>query len=140
MFEDSVPRGPAADYELMMSLGNTDRFRELVSDTSSTASTLGNWILHEQAGKRSGLLRRDPSERLFHLIQRDTMNVVHLMDQKLREIGQHILDDTLIQQRLVHWRHTLERFDIELQYLEDSLGRFAKFINAFETPDKPVSD
>jgi len=140
MFEDPVPRGPAADYELMMSLENTDRLRELVSDTSSTASALGKWILHEQTGKRSALLCRDPSERFFHLIQLDTMNVVHLMHQKLREIGQHILGDTLIQQRLVRWRHTLERFDIELQYLEDSLGRFAKFINAFETPDKPVSD
>ena len=57
------------------------------------------------------------------------MNTLRHMDLALQDIGQLILDDTLIQQRLLRWRLLLERFTTELQQLEVSLRRFASFID-----------
>ena len=68
------------------------------------------------------------------IAHRDTLNVLRLIDVALKEIGQQVLDDTLIQERLVHWRHLLENFEAELQQLDQSLRGFAKFIEeAFTT-------
>lgn len=86
-------------------------------------------------------------EYFFAIVQKDMIDTLRHMDLALQEIVQHILDDTLIQQRLVHWRLLLEQFGNEPQKMEDSLYRFAEFIKASgdfykskkESPDRHIS-
>ena len=126
MFEGLYPRGPAVGYELLMDPNNVDLLAEYLDRTKPTAVNLAEWF--SLVGPAKHL------ECLFAIIQNDTANTLRHMELALQEIGQHILDDTLIQQRLIHWRVLLERFGTELQQLEDSLRRFAEFINASAFP------
>ena len=132
MFEGLYPRGPAVNYDFLMAPENHDLLAEYFDRTKPTAATFAEWITHK--GSQQPLMTGPtfPLEYLFAIIQNDTVNTLRHMELALQEIGQHILDDTLIQQRLVHWRLLLERFGNELQLLEDSLRRFANFINASE--------
>jgi Mg2+ and Co2+ transporter CorA len=135
MFEGVLPRGPVVDYDFLMSTLKAELLAEHMDNNRSTARSLAQWIQHENNYQHSRATQGDPLDSLFAIAQRDTLNVLRLMDLALKEIGQHILDDTLIQQRLIHWRHLLERFDTELQQLEDSLRRFATFIGQVGRPD-----
>ena len=129
MFEGLYPRGPAVDYELLMDPNNVDLLAEHLDRTKPTAVNLAEWLRHPSlVGPAKHL------ECLFAIIQNDTANTLRHMELALQDIGQHILDDTLIQQRLIHWRVLLERFGTELQQLEDSLRRFAVFIDASAFP------
>ena len=133
MFEGLYPRGPAMDYDFLMAPENLDLLAVYLDRTKSTAANLAEWMtqgnMHQpfKAGSAFHL------ECLFAIIQNDTSNTLWHMDLALQEIGQNILDETLIQQRLIHWRLLLERFGNELQQLEESLHRFANFINGSGT-------
>ena len=132
MFEGLYPRGPAIDYDFLMDPNNIDLLGEYLDRTKSTAVNFAEWLTHRQE-----TLTADPTtplEYLFAIIQNDTMNTLRHMELALQDIGQHILDDTLIQQRLLSWRLLLERFGTELQQIEDNLRRFAAFIGSFEPP------
>lgn len=136
MFEGLYPRGPAVDYDFLMAPENLDLLADYLDQTKPTAASFAEWITKK--GSRQSLMT-EPTfhlEYLFAIVQNDTVNTIRHMELALQEIGQHILDDTLIQQRLVHWRLLLERFGNELQLLEDSLRRFADFINASEPSRK----
>ena len=130
MYEGLYPRGPIVDYDLLMNSENTDLLAEYLDRTKSTAATFKEWLTHSD-GRRSTMV--GPASQLvylFEIVHSDTMNILRHMESSLREIGQHILDDSLIQQRLIRWRHLIERFGTELQHLEDSLRSFAVFINS----------
>ena len=136
MFEGLYPRGPLVDYELLMDPSNFDLLGEHLDSTKSTAANIAEWLTpnnHQQP-----LIVGLPThlECLFAIIHNDTANLLRHMELALQEIGQHILDDTLIQQRLVHWRLLLERFGTELQQLEFTLRRFAGFIHESRFPHK----
>ena len=136
IFEGLYPRGPAVDYDFLMNPDNTVLLAEHVDLTKPTAANLAEWLTYNH-GRQSPMVGSFTHlEYLFAIIHNDTMNTLRHMDLALREIGQHILDETLIQQRLVHWRLLLERFGTEFQQLEDSLRRFAGFINASKVSDK----
>ena len=131
LFEGLYPRGPSMDYDLLMAPENVELLAEHLDCTKPTAANLAEWIVQE-SGQRPLVAR--PTfhlDCLFAIVQNDTVNTLHHMEFALQEIALHTLDDTLIQKRLVHWRLLLERFGNELQQLEDSLRRFASFINAF---------
>ena len=134
MFEGIIPRGPVVDYDSIMSTLNIELIAEHMDNDRSTAESLALWIQHDDR-QHNGPSHGGPLGSLFAIAQRDTLNVLHLMDSALKEIGEHILDDTLIQQRVIHWRHLLERFDTELLQLEDSLRQFAKFIETLKLPN-----
>ena len=134
MFEGIIPRGPVVDYDSIMSTLNVELIAEHMNKDRSTARSLALWIQHDDR-QRNGPSHGGPLGSLFAIAQRDTLNVLHIMNLALKEIGEQILDDMLIQQRVVHWRHLLERFDTELQQLEDSLRRFAKFIETLNLPN-----
>ena len=133
MFEGLYPRGPAMDYDFLMAPENIDLLAIYLDRTKSTAANLAEWMTHENSHQRFMAGSIFHLECLFAIIQNDTANTLWHMDLALQEIGQHILDETLIQQRLVHWRLLLERFGNELQQLEDSLRRFASFISGSRT-------
>ncbi len=147
MFEGLYPRGPAVDYEFLMDPKNVDLLAEHLDRTKPTAANLAEWLTHND--RRQPLIIEPTAhlEYLFAIVQNDTVDTLRHMELALQEIGQHILDDTLIQQRLVHWRLLLERFGTELQQLEDSLRRLAEFIatsglphqNHEENQDRPTS-
>ena len=130
MFEGLYPRGPVVDYDTLMDPENVGLLAEYLDGTKATAATFDEWLtrgdgwLSAKVGPASYLVY------LFEIIHNDTMNTLRHMESSLREIGQHILDDSLIQQRLFHWRHLLERFGTELQHLEKSLRRFPVFTSA----------
>lgn len=140
MFEGLYPRGPAVDYDFLMAPENVDLLAEYLNRTKPTAASLAEWITKKdtQQPLMTGLTFH--LEYLFAIVQNDTVNTLKHMELALQEIGQHIIDDTLIQQRLVHWRLLLERFGNELQLLEDSLRRFADFIIASESSRKDNED
>ena len=129
MFEGLYPRGPAMDYDFLMAPENLDLLAVHLDRTKSTAANLAEWMTQENDHQPLKAGSTFHLECLFAIIQNDTSNTLWHMDLALQEIGQHILDETLIQQRLVHWRLLLERFGNELQQLEESLHRFANFIN-----------
>ena len=134
MFEGLYPRGPAVDYDFLMDPKNVDFLAEYLDRTKSTAANYAEWLTNNDRGETLKIGPLTHLEYLFAIIQNDTMNTLRHMEFALQEIGQHILDDTLIQQRLVHWRLLLERFGTELQQLEDNLRRLAAFISSFEAP------
>ena len=133
MFEGLYPRGPAMDYDLLMAPENLDLLAVYLNRTKSTAANLAEWMSQENSHQPLKAGSMFHLECLFAIIQNDTSNTLRHMDLALQEIGQHILDETLIQQRLIHWRLLLERFGNELQQLEESLHRFANFINGSGT-------
>ena len=134
MFEGLFPRGPAVDYEFLMDPRNVNLLAEHLDRTKPTAANLAEWLTHDDRRQHSNIEPTTHLEYPFAIIQKDTVNTLRHMELALQEIGQHILDDTLIQQRLIHWRLLLERFETELQQLEDSLRRFAGFIEASGLP------
>ena len=134
IFEGLYPRGPVVDYEFLMDSENIDLLAGYLDRTKATAANLKEWLTHSDGRRSTKVGPTSHLEYLFEIIHNDTMNTLRHMEVSLREIGQHILDDSLIQQRLVHWRLLLERFGTELQQLEDSLRRFAIFINASGYP------
>ena len=134
MFEGLYPRGPAVDYDLLMNAENTDLLAEYLDRTKATAATLKEWLTHSDDRRSTKVAPASQLIYLFEIVHSDTMNTLRHMEFSLREIGQHILDDSLIQQRLVRWRYLLERFGTELQQLEDSLRSFALFINSSGPP------
>ena len=140
MFEGLYPRGPAVDYDFLMAPENVNLLAEYLNRTKPTAVSFAEWITKK--GSEQPLMTGPTFhlECLFAIVQNDTVNTLKHMESALQEIGQHIIDDTLIQQRLVHWRLLLERFGNELQLLEDSLRRFADFINASESSRKDNED
>ena len=134
MFEGLYPRGPVVDYDLLMNPENTGLLVGYLDCTKATAATFKEWLTHSDSRRSTMIGPASQLGYLFEIVHNDTMNTLRHMEFSLREIGQHILDDSLIQQRLVRWRHLLERFGTELQQLEDSLRRFAVFINASGYP------
>ena len=147
MFEGLYPRGPVADYDTLMDPENVDLLAEYLNGTKATATTFQEWLIHSNVWRSPRVGPASYLVYVFEVVHNDTMNTLRHMEFSLREIGQHILDDSLIQQRLVHWRHLLERFGTELQHLEDSLRRFSVFASASgysrpvaaESPEKDSS-
>lgn len=128
IFRGLLPRGPMLDYSSMMSLNNIARLKQHLDTETSTAIDLAAWIRAHTLRQRTTSAHSGPLDFLFAIIQKDTLNTLRLMDQALTQIGRDILDDNLIQQRLMKWRLLLERFDAELRSLEKSLSKFAIFI------------
>ena len=134
LFEELYPRGPAVDYDFLMDHRNAAYLADYLDRTKSTAATLAEWLTEYDHRKTCSVTPTIHLEFLFAIIQNDTMNTLRHMDIALQDIGQLILDDTLIQQRLLHWRLLLERFETELQQLEVSLRGFANFIDIYRVP------
>jgi len=63
---------------------------------------------------------------LFMVVQNDTMHILNLMDSTLTEIGNSILEDSLIQRNVDRWRRLLNRYDAELRHMEGSLHTFVE--------------
>ena len=124
LFDSVVSRGPPMEYNLLSSYKNADRLARL-NDTNSTAVDLAQWLEHQSLNERT---MSSPWDRLFNIICGDTLEVTHLMHSALSEIGHDILDDTIIQNRLLHWRHFLENLDVGLRQLQDSLQDFIAFL------------
>lgn len=130
VFERLSLRSPMMKYESIMSPQYTKEFAAYIGCTNSTAADLGNYLNLDESHPQRNTGARDPLDCLFAIIQSDTLNMLHLMDLALSEIGRHMLNDTFIQHRLVHWRHLLQKFDTELNRLENSLRGFSRFITS----------
>ena len=133
LFEGLYPRGPAMDYDSLMAPENIEMLAIYLDRTKSTAANLGEWMIHENSRQPFVAGSTLHLECLFTIIQNDTANTLWHMNLALQKVGRHILDETLIQQRLVHWRFLLERFGDELKQLEESLRQFADFISGSGT-------
>ena len=128
IFRGILPRGPMLNYSSMMSLDSIEGLKQHLDTETSTADDLAAWIRAHNLRQMTTPAHSGPLDFLFAMIQKDTLNTLRLMDQALTQIGRDILDDNLIQQRLMKWRLLLERFDAELRSLEKSLSKFATFI------------
>ena len=127
-FTSVVPREPMISYDLFSSLDDIQRIAQHLGSTNSTATDLMHWLQHKEHQQIAEWTRLDPLHLLFGIIHRDTMEIVRLMNRALTEISHDILDDSIIQQRLLHWRQLLECFELELRQLQDSLHTFATFL------------
>lgn len=127
-FKQIFPRGLTMGYENMMSPEITAKLFDHISRTKSTALSLWDHVGLNQDHQQSCDVILDPLNYLSAIIQSDTLNVLNLMDSALREIGRDMLDNSLMQQRLIHWRHLLERFDTVLDQLELSFTNFKDFL------------
>lgn len=128
IFRGILPRGPPVDYTAIMTSKNVPNLKKYLETETSTSSDLKSWIRHQCHSQGFSPAHSGPLDFLFAIAQRDTLNVLQMMDMALTQIGRDILDDSLIQQRLMNWRLLLERFDAELRALEKSLRKFARFI------------
>ena len=134
IFRGSLPRGPLLDYSSLMSFNNLASLKQQLETETSTAVDLAAWIRADTRRQENSPAHSGPLDFLFAIVQKDTINTLQLMDQALTQIGRDILDDNLIQQRLMKWRLLLERFDAELRSLEKSISRFAIFIAPLKSP------
>ena len=128
IFRGLLPRGPMLNYGSMMSFHNVVNLEQHLDTETSTAVDLAAWIRAHTSRQRNSSAHSGPLDFLFAIVQKDTLNTLQLMDEALTQIGRDILDDSLIQQRLMKWRLLLGRFDAELRSLERSLSKFAVFI------------
>ena len=128
IFRGLLPRGPRLDYSSVMSINNIASLKQHLDTETSTAVDLAAWIRAHNTRQRHASAHSGPLDFLFAIVQKDTLNTLRLMDRVLTQIGRDILDENLIQQRLMKWRLLLERFDAELRSLEKYLSRFAIFI------------
>ena len=123
-----LPRGPLLNYNSIMCFDKTASLKQHLNTKTSTAADLAAWIRAYTLSQRNTTRHSGPLDFLFAIVQKDTLNTLRLMDQALAQIKRDVLDDNLIQQRLMKWRSLLERFDAELRSLEKSLSKFAIFI------------
>ncbi|KAL9118148.1 MAG: hypothetical protein Q9187_005311 [Circinaria calcarea] len=144
LFANVLRRGPPINYNLLVSSDNMHNLEHPLVGTNSTAADLCQWVQHRQHRQLSAQARFGPLDFLFDIISGDTLELIHLMDLALSEIGHDILDDSVIQQRLLHWRHLIEKFDITLRQLQKSLIQFAGFLTPTQMakssvqPNKPT--
>lgn len=131
IYDQLFPRGPIIKYESIMLPQYAKNLAAYMSCTKSTAEDLSDYLNLDENHPQEEVPARDPLDCLFAIIQSDTLNTLHLMGLALSEIGHHMLIDTLIQHRLVHWRNLLENVDVELNKLEFSLRDFTNFLEGF---------
>lgn len=131
VFEQLFPRVPMMGYESMMSSETMKKLSYYIGCTKSTADSLADNLMLDEDHRQKDTFTRDPLDYLCAIIQSDTLNLLYLINLTLSEIGRHMLDNTLIQRRLVHWRYLLEHFDTELNQLEVSLKSFINFLKSF---------
>ena len=132
MFEHLGSRGPPVDYGFLMSIDGLDSLAEHIRGTKCTAENVSQWLQRKEDPPE--VSKRDmvyPLTCLFAIAEQDTSDVLGLMSSALSDFSHDILDDTLIQGRLIHWRHLLERFDTELTRMEDNFRPFASFVSIF---------
>ena len=128
LFRGLLPRGPPMDYTALLSPDNSVFLQQYLNTETSTAADFAAWITHANQSHSTIRPSLGPIDCLFAIIHRDTLKTLGIMDEALTQIGREILDDSLIQQRLINWRLLLERFGVELRALEMSLRNTAKFI------------
>lgn len=128
IFCGAFPRGPLLDYSSMMSFNNLASPKQQLDTKTSTAVDFAAWIQDQTRRQGNTPAHSGPLDFLFVIVQKDTLNILQMMDEALTQIGRDILDDSLMQQRLMKWRLLLVRFDAELRLLEKSLSTFAVFI------------
>ena len=127
LFDRAVPRGPPIDYKLLYSTKDASCLAQL-NDTNPTATGLTQWLQHQGHGSLNEMTRFGPLDILLNIIYGDTLEITHHMYSALSDIGHDILDDTIIQQRLLHWRYLTDKLDVELRQLQRSLENFAAFL------------
>lgn len=133
LYKEIIPRGPlftvdhlslpqarlSADYDTWLVMQPTD---------VSCRRWLREW--EKQSQTTNGSLA--PLWSLFRTIHHDTMSFLQRMDTSLSQIGQHTLDDVLLEDRLQHWRSVIRRFQTDVQHLEGSIDRLVRFISRYE--------
>ena len=137
LFQGILPRGPPTDYKALLSPENPVLLQRYLNTETSTAVDLATWISHESQLYPKLRPLPGPMDCLFAIIHRDTLKTLGIMDEALTQIGREILNDSLIQQRLIDWRLLLERFGVELRTLDLSLRTTAKFIVTIKTAQDP---
>ena len=115
-------------YESIIWPEYTERLVAHINCTKSTGGDLADYLNPDEADPQEERQARDPLDCLFIIIHSDTLNLLHLMDSALSQIGRQMLNETSIQQRLVHWRNLLENFNTELNRLEVSLQNSMSFL------------
>lgn len=133
------PRGPTIKYESIMSPAYSKKLVAHMTCTKSTAEDLSDYLHLDESHPQEEIIARDPLDCLFIIVQSDILNMFHLMNLALSEVGRHMLNDTYMQQRLVHWRNLLEEFDTQLNGLDASLQGFTAFLNGFYYGSQDVS-
>lgn len=132
IYELSTPRGPMIKYDSIIWPENTEKLVAHVSCTKSTGGDLSDYLTPDEVNPQEESQAKDPLDYLFTIIHSDILNMLHLMDLALSQIGHQMLNETSIQQRLVHWRNLLEKFDTKLNRLEVSLPNSMSFLEGFD--------
>ena len=126
-------------YESLMSPIHIRNLVAHMRSTKSTAEDLSDYLNLDESHPQEGVIARDPLDCLLAIIQSDILNMFRLMDMELSAIGKYILNDKIMQQRLVHWRKLLEQFNTQLNGLDASLQGFRAFLNGFYYGSQDVS-
>lgn len=124
VFQGLTPRLPFPNYDCITRLKYRSQLSKKIAFSKSTRSTLRQAL--QSQSQHCAARRLNPMTALFMIVQNDTMHILNLMDSTLTGIGNSILDDSLIQQNVDHWRKLLNRHDAELRHMEGSLHTFAE--------------
>lgn len=124
VFEGLTPRLPFPNYDCITGLEYRSQLSKNIGMAKSTRTTLRQAL--QPQSQRSAARQLKPMTAMFMIVQNDTMHILNRMDSTLTGIGNSILDDSLIQQNVDHWRKLLNRHDAELRHMEKSLHTFAE--------------
>lgn len=76
---------------------------------------------------------------LLHIVLRDTQGLAYYMTTALQEISRDSLDDHIMQQRLYHWRATIQRFQLELPRIKSSVEEYLSLFNDSKLPESSAT-
>ena len=130
VFRPHVYRGPPIKYDSLLSESILPTLKTTLQGNKSTAATLQDFLdYNERPGQRNHRLNDSPMSCLFSMILDDTNDLLDSMNSALTRLASEVLDDTKIQDNIVDWRRSLQRFERELMELQTSL----KSIEAYHT-------
>lgn len=130
LFREIMTRGPPLGLDRsLLHKQLTPCYQDFVA-THSTRSSCRRWLQQWSDPEQSLGLRgpMSPLWFLFSIIQHDTMSFLQLMNQALIEISQDTLDNVLMNERLMHWRSLISRFQVKLSQLEESINTLDDFL------------
>lgn len=120
------PTQPRAVDNSTTQLHHQELFDHVASSTEPTSARLHRRLLNQTLAASYAPI----ADALFTVMYNDTLKLLHFVRKSLREIDQGTLDDSLLQERLTHWRLLISQTGYLLPELLKSLSSLVSFVTA----------
>lgn len=97
-------------------------------ELQSTKEALENWLLSAPSHEVESYSNRlGPASMIFKIVHQDTLDVLRLMRLALAEF-ELASNDSVLQERALHWRYRMDQFRSHLILIEASVQSFVKYV------------